>query len=213
MQSIISALGFPSGTPIDTIEGRVGAVYDHTPLNTKFGPTTVQNATLEDIAGNKIKMSVWGHADLTPLRNMDVVITSAKDGKGVVVEHTSYKNKAGIEVSGVQLKISKYGQFQKVEVWKAQNGGNPSPSASQGPSTPSQDVKSPVIDAAGTVKGFLVSGTQQVVRGDKVGMSLKAAVDLVVHGVVKVEDDGLEATLHQTAAMLIKVSNELEQGK
>lgn len=209
MQTIMAVLGFPNGTPVDSIEGRITTVYDQKKINGQGGPTTVQTAVLEDMGGNKIRVSVFGHSDLSPNKGFDVVIFSGRDGKGVKVKHGSYVNKAGVEMKTVELEVGRSGQFQKVEVWKAMNNPQGGPQAGQGVSSPQSDVKTPGNGLETPQK----APPAQVVRGDKVGMAIKASVDLVVHGVVKIEEDGLEATLHSVAAMLIKVSNELEQGK
>lgn len=201
MTPICTASSYPNGTPIDSLEGKITGVYDYKNINGKFGPTTVQNATIEDVAGNKLRMSVWGHADMTPMRGMDVVVYGNKEGKGLEIEHRSYKDKNGVDVKAVELKVQKSGQFQKVEIWRSQNGTQPLP--------PSDAKGSPVNGSVG-----VPPQPQQVVRGDKVGMACKLAGDLIANKIVLLTpQEAWYETLKRTAQEIIQISTELEQGK
>jgi len=127
MMTILQMHGFPNGTPIDSVQARIAKVYEHkTIAGGQYGPTTVQNAVIEDVGGNKIKLKVWGHPDISKLEGQEVVIHAAHNGKGLAIEHNSYQAtkgaKAGTTVNEVLLTVQKNGQFQTVAVYHANAG-------------------------------------------------------------------------------------------
>lgn len=222
MTTIAQINNYPDGTPVDSIQGRL-KVFERRSINTKYGPTTAQKASLEDVAGERMRLDVWGHPDLMPMDGMEVVLFSGgKGGKGVRVKHGSFKKKDTQEVvNTIELDVNKYGQFQTVEIYRSTVApatttvgapqtpvkANPSPSEAQGVATPPPQPQNPVKGLETALTG------KQPVRGDKIGMALNNATHLVV---ALVEQGQVPADLMKDighkASDIIRLSTWLEAG-
>jgi len=207
MQSIPQVQNYPDQTPIDAIQITVSGVYER---RTDVGQykTSVQNADGVDVAGNKIRLDVWGHPDLTPLKGKEIVLHSV-NGKGVKVKHSSYfSKKENKEVKQVGLEVSKAGQFQVVEVYHQQAGSEMPVKAVSSPSEAIQtrgDTNLPV-QAQNPVKGQ--ERANPGIFGATVGMSLNNAV----HALTAVGQPLDEDNVWKLASKLIRVSQRLERG-
>ena len=156
---------------------------------------------LEDIAGAKIRVTVWDHPDMTEHKGKEYVFHAGKSGKGLEVRHGSFTSKqSGQTVNTVELSMSKAGQMQYVEVYKAQNpasGATPSPAATEVAVSPSRPIGSAPMP----------------INGAKVGMAINNAVNLIVADGTQFEDH--KALMRQVgviASDLIELSNWLEAG-
>jgi hypothetical protein len=137
MQTIKNALTFPSGTPIDSLQAKIGKVYPRQDIpNGIYGPTSVQSAYIEDATGNKMKFKIWGHPDIAKLEGTEVVFQAGKGGKGLLVKQDTYTVKsgpnAGQQKTDVILEAGKSSTIQNVGVFH-----NTAPAtSSQAPSAP-----------------------------------------------------------------------------
>jgi hypothetical protein len=187
MTTIASCLTYPNGTPVDGLSVKIEKVWGPPkPVNGKFGLTSVQNISLTDVAGAKIRASVWGHHDLTPDTGRDVTI-QAHNGKGIKVVHKPWTDKNGVAQPGIEVEISKDIVFQMPVV-----GGGVQPPRATAPQTAIASNPSP-------------SGA---VFGATVGMALNNAVS-------SLNAQGLPITkkaLWELASLIITVSRQLEAG-
>ncbi len=195
MITIAQMLGFPNGTPIDRAQAKVLDVYERKTVAGKDGPTSVQNAMLTDIGGQKIKMVVWGHDDIAMYKGKEIIV-EGRNGKGLGIKHGSYTNKSGETVNTIELNVSRTGTIQPLEVFKAHNPavGVQTPAPAQNPANAPQSAQ---------------NGAPGVVHGAKVGMAINNAVLLMTEQGVPYS----KQNLFQLAAEIIEVSNALEQGQ
>ncbi len=144
MQTITAIQSFPNGTPIDSVQAKVTAVYERREIKGgQYGDTTVQKAQISDVAGNKMYIEAWGHPNLDKLKDMEVVIHAGGQGKGVKVKHNTYTPKGKTESkTDVMLEVSKVGQFQTVAVFN-QNSAPTAPQAPVATKTPVTVQNSP----------------------------------------------------------------------
>ncbi len=189
---------FPNGTPIEAVEGKLVAVYEYRPQpNGKFGPTTVQNAELADVAGNRLRLSVWGHPDLSVLKGDNLILQASK-GKGVEVKHGSYNKANGETVKTVELTVGKAGTFQRVG----------------GPSQPNVGVSSPTTAPDTQNQQKSANDQKRGIYGATVGMAINVAVDLMKHdGDVATGAEDFEIRLQSAASKIIRVAQKLEAGE
>lgn len=188
MTTIAQALTYPNGTPVDGLLVKIDKVWGPPkPVAGKFGPTSVQNISLIDVAGNKIRCSVWGKPDLTPNTGYDVAIQSV-NGKGLKVVHKPWNDKNGVAQKGIELEISKDVSIQLGA--QAGVGAQATPPASQ--QTPIPSIPSP-------------SGA---IRGEKVGCALNNAVNSLVAEKIAIT----KKSLWERASLIILVGNQLEAG-
>jgi hypothetical protein len=187
MTTIAACLTYPNGTPIDGLSAKIDKVWGPPkPVNGKFGLTSVQNVSFTDVAGAKIRASVWGHHDLTPDTGRDVTI-QAHNGKGIKVVHKPWTDKNGVAQPGIELEISKDIVFQMPVV-----GESAAPAPAKAPQTAIASNPSP-------------SGA---VFGATVGMAINNAV-------LSLNAQGLPITkkaLWELASLIITVSRQLEAG-
>lgn len=195
MITIAQMLGFPNGTPIERAQARVLDVYERKTVSGKDGPTSVQNAMLTDVGGNKIKMVVWGHDDIAMYKGKEVIV-EGKNGKGLGIKHGSYTNKSGETVNTIELNVSRTGTIQPLEVYKAQN-----PAAGVQTQLPVQSAPNAAQPAQ--------NGAPSVVHGAKVGMAINNAILLMTEQGVPFSKENL----FKLSAEIIEVSNALESGK
>lgn len=192
MTTIAACLTYPNGTPIDGLLCKIDKVWaPPTPVNGKFGPTSVQNISLSDVAGNKIRCSVWGHHDLTANQGQDVALQS-KNGKGIKVVHKPYTDKNGAQNPGIGLEISKDIVFQIPSV--------------VGLKAPQAPVGQPVTAPQTAIPSN--PSPSGAIRGEKVGMALNNACN-------SLSAEGIEITketLWKRASLIITVGNQLEAG-
>lgn len=121
MQSIPTILTLPEGCPIDSIQAKVIGVFPRKEGIGKGGaPWSIQDAELADGGGNKLKIKVWNHPDISTYKGRDVIINSGKDGS-IKVLHDTYKGNMT-----VKAELSKFATFQFLEVWNAQTNGQAS---------------------------------------------------------------------------------------
>jgi hypothetical protein len=170
MTTITEILTWPNEAVVEAVQGKITEVYDHKSITTKFGPNTVQNAVLEDIAGKKIRLSVWSHPDLGPLKGRSIILQSNSNraGKmaGVKVKREKYTDKnTGQEKESTVLSVDKSGTFQFVEVHNA----NAPQADSKAPSAPSATPSVPQQGSFG----------QTAVNGAKVGMAINCATQFM----------------------------------
>lgn len=191
MPQIAELLKYPDKTPITQVEVRIKAVYKYNTRNTKFGQKTTQDFVIEDASGT-MKCEIWEHPELLDsLVGKDVVFSSpARSPNAICIKHDTYNGLT------VKLSMGKAANLQFSEVHHANAGTKPTPAQPAAPSAnPSPSYGTP--PPAGSI------------RGDKVGMAIKSAIDLEI--AVK----GTEASLAGVSAKakaLIRLSNELEKG-
>lgn len=208
ISKITEILGFPHGTPIEAVQGTVVAVYDRREIPTKYGPNTVQTAVLKDVAGNQIRFTVWGHPDLSPMKDKEVVIHSPKPG-AVKVKHDTYTPKegkpgAGIPKRTVELEVSKAGQFQFVEVYHQQSGQTAGSPAAANPS-PSGTIQD---QSHGDVAGPAQKAVKAIF-GATAGLGVNnARLECEAAGVEPTEDE-----LWKRASKYVRVSLKIERGE
>ena len=188
------------------MQAKIVSVYPPNTMPSKFGApgstTTRQLIELEDIAGAKIRVTVWDHPDMTEHKGKEYVFHAGKSGKGLEVRHGSFTSKqSGQTVNTVELSMSKAGQMQYVEVYKAQNpasGATPSPAATEVAVSPSRPIGSAPMP----------------INGAKVGMAINNAISLIVADNKQFADT--KALMHHVGVLssdIIKLSNWLESGK
>lgn len=137
----------PDGCPLTEITGTITAVYER---RTITGGKTVQNAEISE-AGTKVRLTVWGHEDISIYKDRAVVITAGPKG-GLSVKEEEYKgNKKKV------ISMSAFCQFQFLEVHSAKSGAAPASASA----TTSHPVAAPQINGA------------------KVGMAINNAVQLL----------------------------------
>lgn len=223
MRTIPECTNLPNGTPVDAVQGRL-KVFERRPVNGKYGPTTVQKASLSDVADNRIRLEVWGHPDLIPMDGMEVVVfAGGKGGKGLSIKHGSYKKADTGEVintivNTIELNVSKLGQFQTVEIYRstvapstvgpiAAIPANPSHSAAPAGSGQLQTVQIPLKGQETAPPGKVA------IRGDAVGMAINNAVNIIVALAEQGQVPGdLMKDIGQKASDIIRLSNWLQQG-
>lgn len=124
--TIPEILHMPDKTLVVEVQGTITAVYERRD-NPTATAKSVQNAELQDSAGNKIRLSAWDHPDLTPLKGKEVMLHSNRNRsgqlKGVAVRAGTFKGKPTVE-----LTVGRDGTFQLIEVYKART-----PEASEPP--------------------------------------------------------------------------------
>jgi len=215
MLKITEILNFPDGTPVDAVQGKISAVYPARTVTNPKGSSTVQNAELSDIAGNKIKLTVWDHPDLTPLKDNEYVLHNTGDKRypGIKVKHGSYvaskdgrNHKVGDTVKTIELNVNKHGCFQHIEVYNQSKpaGATPAAPASKPVAAePGPDVPHPYPQA---VKA-------QGIHGATVGMAVKAALDILAHNGEPITIDSIRGTAYEVASEIIRLSQKLEAGR
>lgn len=139
----------PDGCPLTEINGTVVAVYER---RTIAGGKSVQNAELSD-GTTKVRLTVWGHEDISVYKDRVVVLTAGPKG-GLTVKEDEYKgNKRKV------ISASATCQFQFLEVHNAAKPAGATPAASAQASHP-------------------VVAVPQV-NGAKVGMAINNAIVLL----------------------------------
>lgn len=197
---------FPNKTPIDAVQAKIVAVYEYRKMPSKFGPgeATAQNIELQDVAGNKIRASVWDHPDLTDHKDKEYVFHSGRQGKGIEVRDNTYKG-----VTNKELSISKAGQLQYVEVYRA---ANPVPA---GTPVPSPAAPAPQTPANGSLGQGKAAGAPIQINGAKVGMALNNATLILAHSglLAKLGHDKILGAIKDLTMDIIELSNDLESGR
>ncbi len=188
MQPISQIQTFPHKTPIDAVQGKLVGVYEYKPFTGKYDPTTIQSAELQDIAGSKIRIEVWGHTDLTELKGKDVVISANKPG-AITVKHNSY-TKEGKEIKSVGLSVTKAAVFQLVHIQASNPESKPANEAgkSQGeaPAMPSKPF----------------------INGATIGMAINQACANLTHMGMALDPD----KVWKIASGLVRVAQKMDQG-
>lgn len=123
MHKLVNCKSFPNGTPIDAVQCRLVKAYERKEMpNGQYGPTTVQKAKVEDVAGNFMYLEAWGHPDLAKIEGQEVVLHADGKGKGLAIKHNSYVatkgEKAGKTITDVMLNLGKNGRIQTVAVYQ-----------------------------------------------------------------------------------------------
>ncbi len=209
MIKLLDIQNFPDGTPIDAIQGRISEVYDYEKKQGQKGPYTLQKAYISDVGGNKIKLTVWDHPDLAPLKGNEYVLhnTGGTRFPGIKVRLGSYvakkdgrDYKAGDTVKTLELNVTKNGCFQHVEVF------NQSKPAGQ---TPAEPVSRPPTVVGGTpTHGVPVHAN---INGMTVGMAINNAVKIITEG-NGYNPETFAKELYVIASDIIKVSQHIEKG-
>lgn len=211
---------FPDGTPIDAIQGRITAVYPARSVSNAKGTSTVQNAELSDVGGNMVKLTVWDHPDLEPLKDKEYVLhnTGGQRYPGIKVKHGSYvakkdgrAHKAGDTVKTLELNVTKNGCFQHVEVY------NQSKPADKPAAEPVSKPTSAPNQGLGVHTTGFAKSEGSYINGAKVGMAINCATQLLVAGAEAhggfPADDVLIDRIDWMASQIITLSNRLESGK
>ncbi len=210
MQKILDILNYPDGTPIDAVQGRITAVYPSKTIAGRNGPVTVQNAELSDVGGNKIKLVVWDHPDLAPLKDKEYVLhntSSKKAYPGIQVKIGSYvANKAGKNhqvgdtVKTFELKVSKEGCFQHIEVFNQSK-------------SPDKASAEPASRPAAAQTGGQVGGSSQggYINGASVGMAVNNAIQVLMHN-GPIDPATFKTRIWNIASEILEVSQKLERG-
>lgn len=199
MNSINQVKEWPHNAVVEAIQGKVIKVYPIKTVNTAQGAKTVQNAELQDAGGATIRLVAWSHPDMQPLEGKEVVLHSSRGANGsyggVKVAHKNYVAKqgpnAGKVVNSVELEVSKLGNFQLVEVYRAQNPGSVAPeakfpeAATQTPTTPSNSVKTGSTPIYGGTVGAAINNAcnSLTARGEELD---PGRVYIIASGLVKV---------------------------
>jgi hypothetical protein len=207
MQTIVQILGYPDGTPIDAVQGKITWVD---PLRTT-DKGTVQNVTLSDVGGNKIRATVWDHADLSDLKDKEYVLHAPKNNPrfpAIKVVHGSYvarkdtkNHKAGDTVKTVELSVNKNGVFQFIEVFKA--SAKPSAQSEAEVSSPARAVSSHPAGVSGSV-GVPTSS----IHGATVGMAINQACTYLIQSGQELDPK----KVHEIASKLVRVAQHMEKG-
>ena len=161
---------------------------------------------IADGAGTKMRVTVWEHDDIMPLKGKELIIHGSKNGKGVFgginVKHDSYPSKKETNPDGtpkvintIELSIAKNGLFQEVAVFHQSKGTAPAPA--------------PISEATSSNTAY-ASGGQSYVNGQTVGMAVKLAGDIILSEGYNA--DTFQPRLITLASQIIKVSKYLEQG-
>lgn len=216
MLTIPQLLNFPDQTPVDAVQGKIIGVFERRTVNSQYGAKTVQSCTLQDIGGNKVRVTAWEHPDLAPLKGREVIVHSNK-GKGVKVKHDSYTvtkdgpDKGQVK-STVGLEVGKMGNFQFVEVYNQTNGIQPPPaSPAKADSSPSGAVSQPSHTEVAPQGQNPVESKRTgnaTIFGATVGMAINNAVNFL-------KDSGQDLTedaVWQVASRLVRVSQRIESG-
>ncbi len=200
---------FPDGTPIDAIQGRIVEVYEYQRKTGQKGPYTLQNAYIADVGGNKIKLTVWDHPDLAPLKGNEYVLhnTGGTRFPGIKVRLGSYvakkdgqQHKAGDTVKTLELNVTKNGCFQHVEVF------NQSKPAGAAPAEPvSRAASTPSVNTGGQAP------SQGYINGQTVGMAINNAVKIITEG-NGYNPETFAKELYVIASDIIRVSQHIEKG-
>ncbi len=197
LQQISQILSFPDGTPIQSVMGTITAVYPSRNITSQYGTKSVQNAELSDVGGNKLKLTVWGHQDLTASKGQEVVLSSPAGLKqpAIKVKHGSYTAQkgpnAGQVVKTIELTISEKATFLAPSVHKQAN--------------PAAAVE---VDAGAVQITATTSAGKKGVLGVTVGMAINNACESLTAAGSQITFENL----HKLASDIIKVSQELEQG-
>lgn len=208
MNYIETVKSWPSDAVVEAIQGKVVKVYDYRTGVGKEGKGTVQNAEFQDGKGDKIKVSVWDHPDLTPLEGKEIVLHSSRGGNnkfgGVAVKHGSYvakkdglNHKTGDRVATIELSVSRLGQFHTVELY-GQNNSN------SGVSSPT-----PAPDPQPASNGLKTQGNGlKPIHGASVGMGINQACTYLISKGEELDPK----KVYQIASGLVKVAQHMESG-
>ncbi len=203
---ITEALSYPNGTPIEAIQGQITAVYERKDMGVgKYGPWSLQNAVLQDVGGNKIRVCVKSHPDITPFKGKEVVI-HGKEG-AIKVKHDKYtpgpgKKNEGVEQKTIELDVSKVAQFHSVEVY------NQSKPESASPATPVSSPSTAVSQQTNTnIAGSHQNGVKPIF-GATAGLGVNnARLECEAAGV-----DPTEQALWEKASKYVRVALKIERG-
>ncbi len=206
MQTIKSILGFPSGTPIDSVQAKIVKVWPRTDIpNGTYGPTSVQNAGIQDASGSKIKLKVWGHPDIAKMEGQEVVIHASPKGKGLAVKLDKGKDRDGNPKEELVLEVGKVGQFQLVAVYnagKASNGASDTPANTQTP---------PSAQNASNAKQTASGGT---VHGATAGLAVNKAIEILGDQALQLaRGDELESAVVKIGSQIVRAALRLESGE
>lgn len=210
MQKIVDLQNFPDGTPIEAIQGRITAVYPARSVTGAKGTSTVQNAELSDIGGNKVKLTVWDHPDLNPLKDNECVLhnTGGQRYPGIKVKHGSYvaqkdgrTHKAGDTIKTLELNVTKNGCFQHVEVYnQSKPADKPAAEAVSRPSEARPGAPLGAMAQSGYINGMTV------------GMAINNAVKLIADEKGGYVPETFAKDLYVIASDIIRVSQHIEKG-
>jgi hypothetical protein len=210
--TIKEVMSWPDQTPVDSIRLTITGAYEHKEKPGNYGPYTVQNAEAVDAAGDKIRLSIWDHSDVTPLKGREVILSSSKGRgglEGVRVKHGQYTPNSGPDQGKVkktvELEVKKKGQFQGIEGYRQNNPDKAvsEPAPSQGTPAASnarnEPQKGPYVDPRA--------------EGQRLGMCFKLAGDFYLKAAEL--DGGLTeaaflAGVKDLTPKLIALSKELE---
>jgi len=209
---------------IPGVQGTLVEVKEHKQVQGAKGPTTVQSFKIQE--GNDwLFGDAWGMQDLSPWRGQHVIFVSNKTGNnkiaGVQIKEKpsqdgskTYKN---LSISGVATLHDKdtYESSKGVPAPQQQAPVAAPPQAQQqAPFVPKPAIKQPPQKDMPLMT--YAQAFPNSVNGQTVGMSVKAAIDiLIASGAVKdgkFADDALFGAVHRLASGIIGVSQRLERG-
>lgn len=179
--TIAEVLKMADGSGLPGIVAKITEVYKSRNV---AGGKTVQDAKAKDGTGAEIKLSIWDHPDCSTYKDREVIIQSGPKG-GLKVVFNDYK---GANVN--TLSVSRGCTFQLVEVHRAQTG-------------------TPVAAAAPAPAPAAREDNPNAIRGDKVGMAIKCAVEFMAAG----GEPFNSKKLHEVSSEIIRISNRLEKGE
>jgi len=207
-------------------QGTLVEVKDHRQVNGAKGPTTAQDFKLQD-QNDWIFGTVWGKPDISPWAGKRVLFVSNKTGNNKLAG-VSIKERPSKDGSKTykNIYVTAAGTLHDPDTYESSKGvpapqqqapveAQPAPQAQQqAPFVPKPAMKQ--LPQKDMPLMTYAQAFPNAVNGQTVGMSVKAAIDiLIASGAVKdgkFADDALFGAVHRLASGIIGVSQRLERG-
>lgn len=211
--------------PIPGVAGTLVDVKEYKPVpNGARGPTTVQQFKIQD-GQDWILGDAWGMQDISAWRGKHVIFVSNKAGNGKIAG-VQIKEKPSQDGSKTykNLSISSACTMHDKDTYEASRGAAPTPGMQPQPPAAPFVAKPPVqqqpVATAQPAFGSYVPlqpptarPPQTAINGQTVGMSVKAAIDIMIEAKAFKEGSFDFEVLHRLASGIIGVSQRLERGE